>query len=404
MKVVSFIPVREGSKSIPLKNIKKIAGKPLVFWSIDAALESTIVNEVYISTDSHSISEKIYQYYGKKIKIIERSKESATDTAPSEIALLEFCNEFEFDFVFFQQATSPLIEGIFLDEAFEKLKRQKADSLLSVVRQKRFIWSEREEGGFISPYNYNFLKRPRRQDFKGFLVENGAFYLSSRHDIIESGCRISKNITYYEMPENTYFEIDEPSDWIIIEGLLMKKKVRNNFSEKKKLKIDTLILDVDGTLTDGGMYYSPQGEFMKKFNTRDAFGIRLLMDKGIEVIIITSENSKIVEERLKKMKITEFYLGVNDKFSLLEKIKLKKKIEWDAIGYVGDDLNDLEAMKSVGFKACPSDAEKEILEISDFISPKRAGYGAIREIVNYILNVNNFGRNISKKMVKKKKD
>jgi N-acylneuraminate cytidylyltransferase len=191
------------------------------------------------------------------------------------------------------------------------------------------------------------------------------------------------------MPEETYFEIDEPSDWIIIEGLLTKKK-RNNFIEKKNLKINTLILDVDGTLTDGGMYYSPQGEFMKKFNTRDAFGIRLLMNKGIDVIVITSENSKIVEERLKKMKIAEFYLGINDKFSLLEKIKLKKKIEWVTIGYIGDDLNDLKAMKSVGFKACPSDAEKEILEIADFISPKRAGYGAIREIINYLLKVNNF--------------
>lgn len=383
MKIVSYIPVRGGSKSIRFKNIKKIAGKPLVFWNIDAALKSKYIEEIFIATDSNEIKQCIESKYKtiNKVRVIDRSPETATDFATSESALLEFAEKYDFDFVFFQQATSPLTTKNDLDNAFEKLNNSSKDSLLSVVRQKRFIWENKN--GEVSPYNYNPSMRPRRQEFEGFLVENGAFYLNSRKNILKHKCRISGKIVCHEMPEDTYFEIDEPTDWIIIEKLLQNRVLLENALEIPELKI--IFIDIDGTMTDGGMYYTENGETMKKFNTRDAKGIELIRKQGIQPIIITSENSKIVASRMKKLKLEEFYLGVENKLNLIKKILGERNVPPKNVAFVGDDINDLPSIQFVGFSACPRDAEEEIKKNSNFISNFNGGNGAVREICNLIL-------------------
>lgn len=218
-KLVAFIPARGGSKSIPLKNIKPIAGKPLIHWTIEAALKTNCIEKVYVSTDSEKIKTCVEQLKDHRVEVISRSQETATDSASSESALLEFCKNYNFDHVFFIQATSPLLTANDLSGAWKKYYDKKFDSIVSVVKQRRFIW---EEGShqIATPKNYNPLKRPRRQEFDGFFVENGAFYLSTRKNIINSKCRISGKIGLHEMSEETYFEIDEPRDWIIAEKLL----------------------------------------------------------------------------------------------------------------------------------------------------------------------------------------
>ncbi|WP_457559305.1 HAD-IIIA family hydrolase [Candidatus Harpocratesius sp.] len=387
-KVVAFIPVRGNSKSIPLKNIKNIAGKPLVFWSIEAALSANIISDIFISTDSSTIKETIENQFdnNNKVHVIGRSKESATDTSSSEIVLLEFCQVYSFDYVFFIQATSPLISSSDIDNAFHKLLETRCDSLLSVVRQKRFIWEE-DGNGNIHPSNYDYENRPRRQDFNGFLVENGAFYLSSRQNILKSNCRISGKITFFEMREETYYEIDELSDWLIVEQLLKRKiqKEKKNSLPDSILKIKYLILDVDGTLTDGGMYYTESGEFIKKFNTRDAHGLELVRREGITPVLMTSENSSIVTSRAKKMKIDKVYLGCKNKLETLNSFCKENKVSMENIAFIGDDVNDLAAIKKVGFSACPLDAEEQIKENVDYISAKKGGNGAVRDICNHIL-------------------
>lgn len=222
-KIIAFIPLRSGGKSIPLKNIKEIAGKPLAYWVIEAALDCSLINKVIVSTDSDLIRSKIEEIKNKKLKVIGRSKETATDTASTESAMLEFAkSNTDFEYILLIQATSPLLETIHLKEGIKKYFKNKYDSLLSVVNQKRFIW--KEKNNIAKPINYNPLKRLRRQDFNGFLVENGAFYITSREKLLKTKCRISGKIGVYEMPEETYFELDEPSDWLIIEELLKRRK------------------------------------------------------------------------------------------------------------------------------------------------------------------------------------
>ena len=225
---VAFIPVRGGSKSIPLKNIKPICGKPLVYWTIKATCNCNYIDKVYVATDSVKIKETIESFTNEsennsfsKVVVIDRSPESATDKASTEYAMLEFASKYEFDNIVLVQATSPLLQTSDLDRGFEAFQKTGTDSVISVVRQKRFLWAyDKEENAY--PLNYDVFNRPRRQDFAGYLVENGAFYISKRNDLIKYKNRVSGNIKAVEMNEDSFFEVDDPSDWIIIEDLMKK--------------------------------------------------------------------------------------------------------------------------------------------------------------------------------------
>jgi len=222
-KIVAFIPLRGGSKTVPLKNIKKIAGKPLAFWAIGAALKCPLIEKVIVSTDSDLIRDVVGKIKSKKLGIINRSAETTTDKASTESAMLEFAEPNDwFEHIVLIQATSPLLQTRHLEEGIKKYFKNRYDSLLSVVRQRRFIWEEKNEKA--KPVNYNPLKRKRMQDLEGFLVENGAFYITSRGKLLKTKCRLSGKMGVYEMPEYGYFELDELSDWVIIEHFLKQRK------------------------------------------------------------------------------------------------------------------------------------------------------------------------------------
>lgn len=215
---VAFIPVRGGSKSIKNKNIMPLAGKPLVYWATLAAVEAKHIDKVFVSTDSDEIKNTVEAFGFDKVEVVSRSPETATDTASSESALLEFCENHQFEKVVFLQATSPLTTANDINNALLKMENEGSASLLSVVRSHQFLWGVNGE-----PLNYNPQKRPRRQDWDGYFVENGAFYISGRKNILDSKCRISGKISFFEMGPKTLYEVDEPADWEIIEKFLNGK-------------------------------------------------------------------------------------------------------------------------------------------------------------------------------------
>ena len=214
MKIVAFIPLRGGSKSVPLKNIKPLWGKPLCYWAISAACNCDFIDKVFVSTDSEEIRKCVVNFNFEKVEVINRSLKTATDNATSESALIEFCKNYDFKYVYFIQATSPLLKKEDLQKANEIFRKNHPESMLSVVRKKQFLWNT--DG---LPINYNPQNRPRRQDWDGYFVENGAFYFSSRIAILDSNCRISGKIYLVEMCDKTLFEIDEPSDFELLEHL-----------------------------------------------------------------------------------------------------------------------------------------------------------------------------------------
>ena len=385
---VEFIPVRGGSKSIPLKNIKPISGKPLVYWTVKAACGCKYIDKVFIATDSDKIKETVEGFKEgseaelfKKAEVIGRSAESASDTASTEFAMLEFADKVEFDNIVLVQATSPLLVSSDLDRGFEAFGEENVDSVLSVVRQKRFHWGN-DENGFAHPTNYDVFHRPRRQEFDGYLVENGAFYISSKEDLLKSKNRVSGNIKAVEMNEDTFFEIDEPSDWVIIEALMKK----NGITASKEIpEIKIFLTDCDGCLTDGGMYYSEHGDELKKFNTRDGMGFALLHKKRIVTGIVTSENVDLNRRRAQKLKLDVLEAGCRDKVAAVKVLCEKYNASLENVAYIGDDINDLDVIKIVGYGCCPADAMPQIREAAKYVTKAKGGEGVIREVVERII-------------------
>jgi 3-deoxy-D-manno-octulosonate 8-phosphate phosphatase (KDO 8-P phosphatase) len=169
----------------------------------------------------------------------------------------------------------------------------------------------------------------------------------------------------------------------------IKLKEKNLHLEDKIKQIKLVLTDNDGVLTDTGVYYSEKGEVLKRFSIRDGMGVeRLRKYAGIETIIITGEESGSVKARAKKLKIKEYYLGAKKKIDILPAILKKNKVNPENIAFIGDDSNDVEIMKSVGFKVTPADGMNFIKEISDYICEAKSGNGAFRELAELILAFN----------------
>ena len=150
-------------------------------------------------------------------------------------------------------------------------------------------------------------------------------------------------------------------------------------------KINILLTDVDGVLTDGGMYYSSKGDVMKKFRARDGMGVTLLRKKGIPTIIVTKEKTDMVRKWANKMKVVELFDGIENKEKIVDVICKKYKVSIDQVGYIGDDVNDIELLKKVGFSATPKDGIIEVRKIVDYICKKNGGEGAFREIADLLI-------------------
>lgn len=151
-------------------------------------------------------------------------------------------------------------------------------------------------------------------------------------------------------------------------------------------EIKLFATDVDGVLTDGGMYYAESGDEWKKFNTRDGMGIKLLQRAGIITAIVTQERTKLMARRAEKLAIPELHQGVMDKLSLVRDMSARYGLTLNQVAYIGDDINDLETLKAVGFSATPADGMPQVASAVDYICRKKGGEGAVRELIEMILD------------------
>ena len=392
---VAFIPVRGGSKSIPLKNIKELHGRPLIYWTVAAACDCRAIDKVFVATDSEDIKlcvERICSQERdrfRKVNVIGRSAETATDTASTESAMIEFAKNHRFDNIVLIQATSPMLTGADLDNGFDTFNSSGTDSVLSAVPQKRFIWEIDNEGNAAAK-NYDFNNRPRRQDFEEYYVENGAFYITSRKDLLASGCRLSGNVRISLMSEDTFYEIDEPSDWTVTEALMIKREQviepESSPAAKIKIKYKMLLTDCDGCMTDGGMYYSEKGDELKKFNTKDGVAFRLLRENSIITGVVTGEDVALNKRRCEKLKIDVLAPGCTDKVACINRLCATYKIKPEEVVFIGDDIGDRDALAMVGLSCCPADAVESVKAVAKYITSAKGGEGVIREVVDKILS------------------
>lgn len=380
MHKIAFIPARGGSKSIPLKNIVPLNGRPLIYWVAKAANDAPCIDRVIVATDDRRIRNAVLAFNLSKVSVYDRDPDNARDNSSTESVMLEYiekCGLNYDDMFFLLQATSPLLTGIHISEMYGKMLTDGADSALSCVRSKRFYWTP--EG---KPINYDYQSRPRRQEFSGCLMENGACYINSVGNIKRDKNRLSGKISIYEMPEYTAIELDEPDDLILLENLMKKYALG-----QKKTNISLFLTDCDGVLTDGGMYYGSDGIELKKFNTRDGMAFELLRKADIKTGIITGEISECVKRRAEKIRADELLMDEKDKLEAIRKLCEKHNIHMKNVAYIGDDINDLDALKQVGVAACPNDAQPEIKTIPGIhVLACNGGSGCVREFARLILD------------------
>jgi N-acylneuraminate cytidylyltransferase len=390
--IVGLILARGGSKSIPRKNIKPLGGFPLIAWTITAALRSKVFGEhVWVSTDDDEIA-SIAAVFGAKVH--RRNASTATDTASSESAMIEFAQvHSEYDVVSLIQATSPFTKPNHFVESWYRFVSnwEKFDSLLTITESIRFRWGWNATTEQSLALNYDPMRRPRRQDYSPEFIETGSFYYTKRDTLLSLGCRIEPSrCTAYIMPHYTTTEIDDPLDWLVCETIARDAQhiwVMEGLYTPKYIKL--FVSDVDGVLTDGTVLVSTEGELAKRFNVRDGHGISLLKEHGVEVRFLTTEETNFPQVRASKLGVKIGIAKGRKKLEILQEWMKELTIEFEEVVYIGDDLPDIECLKHVGFSCCPADAEQEVQRVCKFICKKQGGNGCLREVVNYLIQ-NNF--------------
>jgi N-acylneuraminate cytidylyltransferase len=377
--IVSVIPARGGSKGIPRKNLKKILGKPLIFHSIMQSLASHYIDQTIVSTEDTEIA-KVSKKYGAKILL--RPKELATDLTSTESVLINVLEQLtqenlEPDYIVLLQPTSPIRRPKDIDLAIEMLIDNSGDSLLSVRENRSFLWYRE-----CKPVNYDYRVRPRRQDKQWELVENGSIYITKRELLLKEKNRLGGNIISYIMPDWASFEIDTPFDFELVE-YIFRKKLPILLESISKIRL--VIFDVDGVFTDGAVYVNNQGTELLKFSRVDGKGIEMLNRTGTKIAVITSEETEIVKERMKKLNIRHVYTGVCNKVTTYEFLKKEFALKDEEIAYCGDDVGDLSVMKKAGFTACPKNAVDHIKRECQYISSFYGGAGFVRDICDIII-------------------
>ena len=217
MNIVTLIPARSGSKGIKNKNMYPVKSKPLIYWSIKKSLDSSLINKTWVSSDSKEILE-----YSKKVgaNIIERPSKFATDRSSSEAAWLHAARilENDVDVIVGIQPTSPIRDGKDFDNALNKFIQHKYDSLFTALRINDFFIWKQNNTKLVA--NYNYKKRPRRQNIDDKFHENGSFYIFKTKEFLKYKSRLFKKIGIYEMEKIKSFQVDDMDDLAIIEKLM----------------------------------------------------------------------------------------------------------------------------------------------------------------------------------------
>lgn len=380
MTTVAIIPARGGSKQVPRKNVQQVGGVPLVARAVQAALAADGVDLVVVSTDDAEIA-GIAAAAGARV--VHRPAELAGDTASSESAILHAMDELEasgveIDVVGFLQATSPFIPSDALAEAVAKVHEGAADSVFSAYETYGFLW-RRADDGFAAAINHDASHRPRRQDREPHYLETGAFYVFRADGFRASRHRFFGRTAIAEVPEWTAIEIDDEQQLRIARSLAALHEAQHPITVK------AVVTDFDGVHTDDTAIIDADGGERVRVSREDGMGVALLRRAGLPMLILSSEVNPVVRARAEKLRVPVLH-GVDDKASALRGWAEESGIELADIAYLGNDVNDLPAMRIVGWPIAVANAHPRVLEAARVVLSRAGGQGAVRELVERVLS------------------
>ncbi len=382
--ILCIIPARGGSKRIPHKNTILLAGKPLLAHSIEHAKNAQLVSRVIVSTDDEAISQIAQSYCAE---VVKRPEELATDQASSESALLHTLDEVEKEschpkLIVFLQCTSPIRSPKDIDQAIQKLKAERADSLFSVCRNDRFLW--RKNAGQIQSLNYDYRKRHRDQEHPEEYRENGSIYVFKPELLRKDKNRLGGKIAVYEMDYWSSFQVDSPEHLELCDWILTRKKKANPFNPNFK-KPKLIVSDFDGVFTNNKVLVSQDGVESVLCDRSDSWGLSAFRKLDIPFVVLSTESNEVVGTRCKKLQIP-CYQNSKNKLDTLKKIASDLQLNLKEILYIGNDTNDLECFRQVGFGVAVADAHPEILAQAKLVLSCKGGEGAIRELCDSLIS------------------
>jgi N-acylneuraminate cytidylyltransferase len=383
MEIVALIPARGGSKGIARKNVRMIAGRPLLAHTTVAAHETPVITRVVVSTDDAEIGRVAREYGGE---VIWRPPEISGDTASSESALLHALTQlrqeegYTPDLVVFLQPTSPLRQPQDIQSAVETLAQEGADSLFSACVQQGFVWRRRERD--LASLTYDYLARPRRQDAPEDLMENGSIYVFKPWVLEQLGNRLGGKVAVYPMAVYESFQIDEPEDLELMEALFAFRRAARTTLDLRGIQL--FAMDFDGVMTDNRVLTDQNGREAVWANRGDGWGIARLREAGVQVTVISTEVNPVVAARCRKLNV-EYRDGCADKLGALREMARERGLVAPAIAYIGNDVNDIECLEWAGAAFAVADAMPTVREVAHFVTRAPGGYGAVREVCDMIL-------------------
>ncbi len=401
-EVLAIIPARGGSKGIPRKNIRDFSGYPLIAWSIAAGLKSELVTRVIVSTDDEEIA-AVARAWGAETPFLrpaEFAQDKTTDL-PVFVHALEWLAENENycpDVVVQLRPTSPIRPVGLVDDAVRiLLQNTDADSVRGVVpagQNPHKMWRlpAGENGpmqnllavdGIEEPYN------APRQILPDVYWQTGHID-AIRPAAILNGSMSGKTIYPLLIDPDFTVDIDNLRDWARYEwlvafgGLEMVSPGRSRRPLPER--VDLLVLDFDGVLTDNRVWVSEDGREMIAANRGDSLIMTKLRKSGTEVVILSSEVNPVVSARAKKMRVEAIHgVGLDDKAGVLLNLLKERHIDPAHVVYVGNDINDLPCFEVAGWAVAVADAQPEVLRVADYVTQKTGGHGAVREVCDLIL-------------------
>lgn len=401
--ILALIPARGGSKGIPRKNIRDFAGYPLIAWSITAGLQAHTVNRVIVSTDNEEIA-SVARAWGAETPFMrppELAQDRSTDLPVFEHALkwLEDIEGYKPDIVVQLRSTSPIRPKDCVDGAVKILvENGDADCVRGVVtagqnpyKMWRFNGYDKpmkpllDVEGIAEPYN-----APRQ-------ILPPVYWQTGHIDVIRTSTisrkhSLTGNTIYPLVIDSRYtIDIDTLADWakyeeIVYHGGLEMVTPSNKSRRRMPNKIELIICDFDGVITDNKVWTDQDGREIIAAYRSDSPRISELRAKGIEVMILSSEPNGVVAARAKKMGVEAIHgVDLQDKGKVMREVLAQKNIPAENVIYIGNDLNDLPCFEVAGWSVAVADAFPEVIRAADYVLTKAGGQGALRELCDLIL-------------------
>ena len=382
MNTLAVIPARGGSKGIVRKNLAPLCGRPLVTWMIDAALSAKRVDRVVVSTDDAEIGQCARQCGAE---VVWRPAEISGDGASSESALLHCLDHlrsqerYKPDALALLQCTAPLTLPDDIDGTIAALIDTGADTALAVADFHHFLWRPGDGGGVVG-LNHDADVRLPRQARTPDLLETGSVYVMRTKGFLRTKHRFFGTVASYCTPRERCWEIDEPGDLLVAEALL-RRRLHASRAELLPPAPAAVVLDFDGVMTDNRALILQDGREAVLCNRSDGLAIAAIKATGAMLLVLSSEANPVVRARCDKLGI-ECLQGIGRKWPVLAEWLANRNIDPAHVIYVGNDVNDLECLQSVGCGMAVADSHEAVRSAARIILDAGGGRGAVREIAD----------------------